>query len=293
MPDHMNSGGFKGGLPPGRKVIDVGGCSGNSRESEKIRPAWRNYLSLQRVVVLVFLLGVYAWSACGTNLSTTELVQGYPHMMDFFSRLFPPNLAIIPELIPPTIETIQVAIWGTTLAVLLAVPLGILAAANLNPHPVLYTGARTILNALRAVSEMVFGLIFVAAVGLGPFPGVLALAFHSAGMLGKFYAEAIESIDTGPVEALEATGAHKLQVIIYGIIPQVLPEFIGYNLYRWEHNVRAATVLGLVGAGGIGFELVTSMRLFKYSDTASILLVILFTVTVVDYISSRIRARVI
>jgi phosphonate transport system permease protein len=252
-----------------------------------------SHLSWQRVLVWALLLGVYVWSADGTNLSIIELVRGYPHVADFITRMFPPNLAIIPELLRPTIETIQIAIWGTTLAVLLAIPLGLLAAANLTPHPLFYHGARAILNALRAVSEMVLGLIFVAAVGLGPFPGVLALAFHSAGMLGKFYAEAIENIDPGPVEALEATGAHKLQVIIYGVIPQVLPEFIGFNLYRWEHNVRAATVLGLVGAGGIGFELITSMRLFKYPDTASILLVILFTVSMVDYISARIRARII
>lgn len=262
-------------------------------DHEKIGPAWDGYLLLQRVLVLALLLSVYVWSAYGTNLSLAELVRGYPHVLDFLSRMFPPNLIIIPELVRPTIETIQIAIWGTTLAVLLAIPLGLLAAANLTPHPVLYAVARIILNALRAVSEMVFGLIFVAAVGLGPFPGVLALALHSAGMLGKFYAEAIENIDPGPVEALEATGAHKLQVIIYGVVPQILPEFITYNLYRWEHNVRAATVLGLVGAGGIGFELITSMRLFKYADTASILLVILLTVTVVDYISSRIRSFVI
>lgn len=250
-------------------------------------------LYLQRALIVGFVLAVYLWSAGGTNISLLELVEGYPHMADFFSRMLPPNLSILKELIGPTVETVQIALWGTTLAVLLAIPLGLLAARNIAPHPLFYATARFILNALRSISEMVFALIFVTAVGLGPFPGVLALAVHSAGMLGKFYAEAIENIDPGVVEALEATGAHKLQVIAFGVVPQVLPEFISYNLYRWEHNVRAATVLGLVGAGGIGFELITSMRLFKYPDTAAILIMILATVTLVDFLSSRLRARVI
>ena len=250
-------------------------------------------LYLQRALIIGFVLAVYLWSARGTDLSLPELIEGYPHMADFFSRMLPPNLSILKELIGPTVETVQIALWGTTLAVLLAIPLGLLAARNIAPHPTLYGTARFILNALRSISEMVFALIFVTAVGLGPFPGVLALAFHSAGMLGKFYAEAIENIDPGVVEALEATGAHKLQVIAFGVVPQVLPEFIAYNLYRLEHNVRQATVLGLVGAGGIGFELITSMRLFKYPDTAAILMMILATVTLVDYLSSRLRARVI
>ena len=250
-------------------------------------------LYLQRALIIGFVLAVYLWSARGTDLSLPELIEGYPHMADFFSRMLPPNFSILKELVRPTVETVQIALWGTTLAVLLAIPLGLLAARNIAPHPTLYGTARFILNALRSISEMVFALIFVTAVGLGPFPGVLALAFHSAGMLGKFYAEAIENIDPGVVEALEATGAHKLQVIAFGVVPQVLPEFISYNLYRWEHNVRQATVLGLVGAGGIGFELITSMRLFKYPDTAAILMMILATVTLVDFLSSRLRARVI
>jgi len=260
---------------------------------EKRRPATEWFLYLQRGLIIALVLGVYLWSAGGTNLSLPELIKGYPHMADFLSRMLPPNLSIIKDLIRPTVETVQIALWGTTLAVLLAIPLGILAARNITPHPFVYTAARFTLNALRAISEMVFALIFVTAVGLGSFPGVLALAVHSAGMLGKFYAEAIENVDPGVLEALEATGAHKLQVIVFGVAPQVLPEFISYNLYRWEHNVRAATVLGLVGAGGIGFELITSMRLFKYPDTATILLMILATVTVVDFISSRLRAKVI
>jgi len=239
------------------------------------------------------LLFVYWYSALGSELSLTALIQGMPYIVDMVSRMLPPSFSAMSSLIKPTLETVQVAIWGTTLAVILALPLGFLAAKNVSPHPVLYNVSRLILNTQRSISELVFALIFVAAVGLGPFPGVLALAFHSAGQLGKFYAEAIENIDPGPMEALESTGAHKVQTLVFSVVPQILPEFVTYTLYRWEVNVRAATVLGLVGAGGIGFELMKSMRLFNYQETSMILIIILITVIIIDYISSRIRTYII
>ena len=253
----------------------------------------KKYLSWRKLLVLIILLPVYWYSALGSELSPAVLIQGIPYIVDIVSRMLPPSFSAMPSLIAPTLETVQVAIWGTTLAVILALPLGFLAAKNVSFHPILYNASRLILNAQRSISELVFALIFVAAVGLGPFPGVLALAVHSAGQLGKFYAEAIENIDPGPVEALESTGAHKFQTLIFSVVPQILPEFVTYTLYRWEVNVRAATVLGLVGAGGIGFELIKSMRLFNYQETAMILIMILITVIIIDYISSRIRGFII
>jgi phosphonate transport system permease protein len=208
------------------------------------------------------ILGV-AWAVHGAQIEPATLVAGLPHMADFVRRMFPPNVAAAPSLIEPTLETVQMAIVGTLLAIVLAVPLGLGAARNVSPHPLLYTASRAVLNALRGINEFVFALIFVSAVGLGPFPGVLALAVHTAGMLGKFYAEAIEGVDPGPVEGLEATGANRLQMIRYAILPQVMPAVVAFNLYRFEVAVRSAMVLGLVGAGGIGFQLMTSMRLFK------------------------------
>ncbi len=144
---------------------------------------------------------------------------------------------------------------------------------------------------MRGINELVFALVFVAAVGLGPLPGVLALAVHTAGMLGKFYAEAMEGVDPGPVEALLATGAGRLQTIRYAVLPQVLPAIVAFNLYRLEVSVRSATVLGLVGAGGIGFELMTSMRLFRYRDVAVILAVVVGLVVLTDGVSTRVRKR--
>ena len=206
-----------------------------------------------------------AWAAHGADLRLHELVRGAPYMADFLRRMFPPNLDYAPALLGPTLETLQMAIWGTLLAIGLAAPLGVLAARNLTPHPVCFWTARGLLNAMRGINELVFALVFVAAVGLGPLPGVLALAVHTAGMLGKFYAEAMEGVDPGPVEALAATGAGRLQTIRYAVLPQVLPAVVAFNLYRLEVSVRSATVLGLVGAGGIGFELMSEHAALQVS----------------------------
>ncbi len=250
------------------------------------RSRWTPFLWGGAVLVLV-------WAARGSDLQLTTLAQGVPFMASFLARMLPPNVSRLPSLAGPILETIQMAIWGTLLAILLATPLGLLAARNMSPHPGLYWLARGILNALRGVNEFVFALIFVSAVGLGPFPGVLALAAHSAGMLGKFYAEAMEAVDPGPLEAVWSTGAGRLQTIRYAILPQIVPAVVAFNMYRFEVAIRSATVLGLVGAGGIGFELMTSMRLFKYRDVSVILLRIVALVVLTDLVTTRIRQRFI
>jgi phosphonate transport system permease protein len=236
---------------------------------------------------------VLGWAAAGSEVQPGELVRGLPFMLGFAGRMLPPNLAAVPALLGPTLETLQMALCGTALAIALAVPLGVMAAWNLSPHPACYWAARVILNALRGINELVFALVFVSAVGLGPFPGVLALAVHTAGMLGKFYAEAMEAVDPGPVEALQATGAGRLTTIRYAVVPQIMPAIVAFNLYRFEVAVRSATVLGLVGAGGIGFELMSAMRLFRYRDVAVILALIVGLVVLTDLASTRIRKRFI
>jgi len=226
------------------------------------------------------------------GLSLSELVKGIPWIVDLVSRMFPPNWAFLRQLLRPVLETIQVAVWGTLLAVVLALPLCFLGARNLAPRW-LFHATRQLFNAARGINELIFALIFVAAVGLGPFAGVLALSLHGAGMLGKFFAEAVEESDPGPVEALRATGASSVQVVVFGVLPQVVPSWIAATLYRLEVNLRAATVLGMVGAGGIGFELYSSLKLFQYQDTATCVLVILAMVMGADYLSSRLRARIL
>ncbi|MBM3733428.1 MAG: phosphonate ABC transporter, permease protein PhnE [Acidimicrobiia bacterium] len=242
--------------------------------------------------VLVALVVLYV-SARDTDLSLGEFVRGLPAIASYVGRMFPPDWAFTPRIVQPTIETIEIAIWGTVLGIVLAIPLGLMAARNISPHVVVYGSARFILNALRGVSELVFALIFVSAVGLGPFPGILALALHNAGMLGKFYAEAIEAVDRGPVEAMQSTGAGWSQTVAYAIVPQILPHFITYNLYRFEVSIRSATVLGLVGAGGIGFHLISSIRLFDYQTTAMVLIVIIALVILTDWAGNKIRARIL
>lgn len=247
----------------------------------------------RQIVLLAVVAAVFWASAQIIGFSPLQLWRGIPHIVNLVLRMLPPDPEILPRLVKPTIDTLAIALWGTTLAALIAFPLACMAARNLTPHPVAYAVARAVLNAQRGVSEIVFALIFVAAVGLGAFPGVLALAVHSAGSLGKFYAEAIENIDPGPLEALHATGASRWQTIAFAIWPQILPEVVTYTLYRWESDVRAAFVLGLVGAGGLGFELQMAMRLFRYEETLMILVLMVVVVTALDYTSSRLRARII
>ncbi|NQD80891.1 phosphonate ABC transporter, permease protein PhnE [Pseudomonas sp. CrR14] len=242
--------------------------------------------------LVLILIVVLHWSANGAQLSWGELAAGLPQIGDFLSRSVPPNLDILPKLIAPALETLQIAIWGTLLGILFAVPLAFLAARNLQSNRWLYQGTRQALNVIRSINELILALVFVSAVGLGPFPGVLALAVHGVGMLGKFFAESIEEIDQGPLEALRATGARPLQVIVFGVIPQVITAWIAVILYRFEVNLRSATVLGMVGAGGLGFELVSSIKLFKYQETATCIIVITVMVIAADMVSNRLRASI-
>jgi phosphonate transport system permease protein len=188
--------------------------------------------------------------------------------------------------------TLSIAVWGTVLAVIFAVPLGLLSATNIAPAWVRQP-VRRLMDAARAINEMVFAMLFIVAVGLGPFAGVLALFVHTTGVLAKLFSEAVESIDSQPVEGIRATGANAMEEIIYGIIPQVLPLWISFSLYRFESNVRSASVVGMVGAGGIGVVLWEIIRAFQYAETCAVMIIVVVTVSVLDVISARIRAAVI
>ncbi|QDG77234.1 phosphonate ABC transporter, permease protein PhnE [Labrenzia sp. PHM005] len=190
------------------------------------------------------------------------------------------------------LETVQMAVWGSFLSVILAVPFGLLSSSNIAPYWIVFP-VRRLMDAFRAINELVFALIFVAAVGLGPLAGVLALMIHTTGTLAKLFSEAVEAIDPRPVEGIKATGAPAIQEIVYGVVPQVLPLWISYSLYRFESNVRSATVLGIVGAGGIGMSLSEALRGFDYSAGAAILLIILVTVSLLDIFGSLLRKVVI
>jgi phosphonate transport system permease protein len=234
---------------------------------------------------------VLVWAWRGTGITAGALVDGLPDLAGFVVRLFPPNPAAVGEAVGPLLETVQMAIVGTLLAVVAAAPLSLLAARNLSPHPAVYHAARALLNAGRTIPELVLALAFVAAVGLGTVPGTLALGLHATFGLAKVFAEAIEAIDPRPVEAVRATGAGGLQTTVYAVVPQALPVMLSYALLSWEHNVRAATVLGLVGAGGIGFKIQVAMRLFHYRDLTTYVLMLVVLVTAIDRVSAWLRAR--
>ena len=188
--------------------------------------------------------------------------------------------------------TIQIAIWGTSLAIILAIPLGLLAARNVSP-PFIQLPVRRVLDIVRSAPDLVIGTIFIVAVGLGPFAGVMALTVNTSGVLAKLFSEAVESIDKGPVEGVRATGANRLQEVAWGVIPQVAPLWTSYALYRFESNSRSATVLGLIGAGGIGQVLFDSLNSFAYSRVAAIVIVIIAAVSLIDILSQTIRSRLI
>ena len=214
------------------------------------------------------------------------------NMAEYASGFLQPNFRDWDYYVDEMILTVQIAIWGTCLAIIASVPFGILSSSNMAPIWVVQP-VRRLMDSFRAINELVFAILFVVAVGLGPFAGVMALFLHTTGTLAKLYSEAVEAIDPHPVEGIRATGATRTQEIVYGVIPQVLPLWISVSLYRFEANVRSATVLGLVGAGGIGQVLFESIRGFLYAETAAILIIVVITVSIVDLLSQQLRRLVI
>ena len=250
----------------------------------------------ERARFLVYLVAGAAflgWSANALELSPGELLHSLPVIGRYMARMVPPDWTALEGLWGPTLDTICIALWGTVIASIIGLPLGVLAARNLNSSRSVRVAALAILNVLRSISELIWAIFFVSAVGLGPFPGALALGVNFGGILGRLYAEAIENIDLKPLEALRATGASHVQTTLFAVLPQVLPQIVSYNLYWFEVGVRSATVLGMIGAGGIGFELVTTIRLYDFRQTSAILLVILGLVTLIDQASALVRRSIV
>lgn len=250
------------------------------------RAWWRGAVQLAGAAVVIALCSRYVGLYDGERL-----LDGVPSIASLVGEMLPPDFSDAASWLQPLLDTLAMSVAGTALAVSLSLPLGLLAARNTAPNAVVYHLARGLLNALRAIPELIMGIIFVAAVGFGALPGVLALGLHSVGMVGKFFAEAIEHVDNAPVEATRAAGARPMQIILHGILPQVLPQMADVSIYRWEYNFRASTVMGMVGAGGIGFELMGSLRIMQYQEVSAILLVILAMVTLVDGLSAALRKR--
>jgi phosphonate transport system permease protein len=244
-----------------------------------------------RLVSAVALLLIVIQAAIVVRARPQDLITGAYGMADIIRRAMPPDFAKIDEVWWPALETIDLAIFGTLGGVIMAIPLAILAAVNVTPSRALYYTSRGLIGFARAVPDLVWALLFVTAVGLGPFPGALALSVHSIGMLGRLFAETIENMDMAPIDALALTGARRVQIFTHGIVPSILPSLLGIALYRLDENIRSSVVLGFVGAGGIGFELLSAMSLFQYQLVSLLLIVTFVIVIAAERLSALLRAR--
>jgi phosphonate transport system permease protein len=259
---------------------------------DRIRPYTSNRYNVWvfRGLVIIGLGWAYIWSLQGLKIDPKLIQTSLPYMTDFLSRLWPPDLSILDVAIKALIETVQMSLWGTTIGAILSIPLALLSAQNLSPLWLRWI-ANLLQNTVRSVPSIILGLFFVAATGLGAPAGTLALGIYTIGYLAKFYQEAIESVDKRSLESLQVGRASWWQIAQYGIMPQVLPLCLGYTFYMFEYNIRAASVLGVVGAGGIGFELVSYIRGFEYNKAMTMMLVLLVVVTSIDVISSQLRNK--
>ena len=254
-----------------------------------LRPQW-SWKTIIFIILIVLLLIVVS---IDLEIDFTSLLSNsFKYFADIFSRMLPPDFSNFSSLVYSMIETIEIAILGTFIAIVLSIPLALLSAKNIAPNILIFFIARTITIFFRAIPEFIIAMILVIAIGFGAMPGVLALGLHTMGFLAKFYAEDIEHINKGPLEALKSSGASKRQIISFAVIPQIIPSFVANNLYILDRNIRMATMLGIVGAGGIGYELQSAFRMFEYPKVSAIIIIIFITIFIIDNLSSYIRLKI-
>ena len=254
-----------------------------------LRPqwSWKTFVLINSIILLLIIVSI------DLEINFFNLFENsLKYFSDIFSRMLPPDFSNFTELTLSMIETIEIAILGTFIAITLSIPLALLSAKNITPNLLVYFIARTITIFFRAIPEFIIAMILIIAIGFGAMPGVLALGIHTMGFLAKFYAEDIEHIDKRPVEALKSSGASNSQIISFAVIPQIIPSFVANNLYILDRNIRMATMLGIVGAGGIGYELQSSFRMFDYPRVSAIIIIIFITIFLIDALSSYIRSKI-
>ncbi len=282
---HIDVGGYGGAV---ERYIDPAEARSKLLESY-VRPqwGWRSYLTL-----LIFAV-VTGYVVVDLEINPAALLRSASaYLADVIGRMMPPDFSDLGALLASMVETVEIAILGTLLAIALSIPIGLFSARNTAPHYLVYLVARSITIFFRAIPEFILAMVLVIAIGFGAMPGVLALGFHTMGFLAKFYAEAAEDVDVGPIEALGSMGAPRLHVVAFAVVPQVIPAFVGYNLYILDRNIRMATMLGIVGAGGIGYELQSSFRMFEYQRVSAIIIIIFATIFAIDLVSSYVRSKV-
>jgi phosphonate transport system permease protein len=251
--------------------------------------------SIIAVLVTVGLVALHVVALRDTDFSLQTLAQGWHGIVDFLQQALPPDLSwdlILRPGLNAALVTLYIGLLGTTLSVPLALVLAVLGSRATTPGPWVYQTSRSLMSSLRAVPEVVYALIFVTAVGLGPFAGVLALVVHNTGVMGKLWSEAMDEADRGPVNALRINGATGIQVVLHAVVPAVVPQFVGLLLYRFDVNVRASLVLGLVGAGGIGFLIDQAVNLFRFDQMVTYIIMVLILIIAVDQLSGAVRRRI-
>ncbi|MDC3007805.1 phosphonate ABC transporter, permease protein PhnE [Candidatus Pelagibacter sp.] len=272
-----------------KKILELR-VNNNKKDLEKYIQSQWSFKTLISIVIFIFVL---VFVVKDLEINFIKLISdSSKYFGDILSRMLPPDFSNLSQLIYAMFETIEIAFLGTFIAIVLSIPLGLFSAKNLAPNNFVYLVCKTIVIFFRAIPEFIIAMILVIAIGFGAMPGVLALGLHTMGFLAKFYAEDIEHINQGPIDALKSSGANKSQIISFGVIPQILPAFVANNLYILDRNVRMATMLGIVGAGGIGYELQSSFRMFEYERVSAIVILIFFTIFFIDYLSSLIRSKI-
>ena len=272
-----------------KNILELKVDNKNKNFEKYLRPQW----SWKTLIFIFLFSSALVFVVKDLEVDFFKLVSdSSKYFGDILSRMLPPDFSNLSELIYAMFETIEIAFLGTFIAIVLSIPLGLFSARNLAPNYFVYLICKTVVIFFRAIPEFIIAMILVIAIGFGAMPGVLALGLHTMGFLAKFYAEDIEHINKGPIDALKSSGATKSQIISFGVIPQILPSFVANNLYILDRNVRMATMLGIVGAGGIGYELQSSFRMFEYERVSAIIILIFVTIFLIDHFSAFIRSKI-
>ena len=272
-----------------KNILELKFNNRNKELESHLKPQW----SWKTLVSIVLFCSIIVFIVKDLEINLVKLISdSSKYFGDILSRMLPPDFSNLNQLIYAMFETIEIAFLGTFIAIFLSIPFGLFSARNLAPNYFVYIVCKTVVIFFRAIPEFIIAMILVIAIGFGAMPGVLALGLHTMGFLAKFYAEDIEHVNKGPIDALKSSGATKSQIISFGIIPQILPAFVANNLYILDRNVRMATMLGIVGAGGIGYELQSSFRMFEYERVSAIIMLIFLTIFLIDNFSSYIRSKI-
>lgn len=263
--------------------------------AQRYPEVWRRFSPRETLIHWLWFAGIFfiaGWSVQNLDITWEYFLDAHVQVADLVRRMYPPDWGHTGRIVQPLIETIHIATLGTIVTFIISIPIAFMSARNVTPNALTWFIGRFILVASRSINTVVWALIFVAIFGPGAMAGIWAIAMRSIGFMGKLIAESIEEIDEGTVEAIEATGASRLKVLLVGVLPQVMPVIFGTTVYRWDINIRESTVLGFVGAGGIGIELYSSINLFAWQQVAVMLIAIFAVVVVSEFISAITRKRI-